>query len=86
VFEFNKMSTVATTILSSFEAAGEKEEENYCKLLLFVEWTLLCDAYEKFTDILEKCRERQRERERERERVKERERNIQMIRARMCAK
>jgi len=68
------MFTVATTILSSFEAAGEKEKENYCKLLLFVEWTLLCDAYEKSTNILEKCRETERERERDRERERERER------------
>jgi len=65
VFEFNKISTVAT-ILSSFEAAEEKEEENYCKLL-FVEWALLCDAYKKSKNILEKCRETERERERERE-------------------
>jgi len=57
VFEFNKIFTIATIILSFFEAAGEKEEENYCKLLLFVEWTLLCNAYEKSTNILEKCRE-----------------------------
>jgi len=50
-YEFNKMSTVTTTILSSFEATGINV--NYCRSwgeeggLNTPPFFLLCDAYEK---------------------------------------